>query len=334
MSVPFRERNPVIVGAISLAVMALLILAAFRASDLPLIGGGDTYYAEFSEAGGLQVNDEVRIAGVRVGKVESVELDGDKVKVGFKVETDSEFGEETRAAIRVKTLLGAMYLSLLPAGDDQLEEDSTIPVERTTSPFDVVDAFSGLAETSADIDTDQLAKSLTTLSDLTRNTPEEFRGALQGVSKLSETIASRDDQINSLLNNLERVSTVLDDRDQDIVQLMRDSDVLFQALVSRRDAIHDLLVSTSTLSEELTTLVTQSRADLKPALDHLENVVGVLNKNEDNIDNSIRLMAPFYRVFANTLGTGPWFDTFIMNLPPLPGPGGGLGDVKIPGGGN
>ncbi len=195
----------------------------------------------------------------------------------------------------------------------------------------MVDAFSGLAETSADIDTDQLAKSLTTLSDLTRNTPEEFRGALEGVSKLSETIASRDDQINSLLNNLERVSTVLDDRDQDIVQLMRDSDVLFQALVSRRDAIHDLLVSTSTLSEELTTLVTQSRADLKPALDHLENVVGVLNKNEDNIDNSIRLMAPFYRVFANTLGTGPWFDTFIMNLPPLPGPGGGLGDVKIPG---
>ena len=115
---------------------------------------------------------------------------------------------------------------------------------------------------------------------------------------------------------------------------MRDSDVLFRALVSRRDAIHDLLVSTSTLSEELTALVTQSRADLKPALDHLENVVAVLNKNEDNIDNSIRLMAPFYRVFANTLGTGPWFDTYIMNLPPLPGPGGGLGGVKIPGGGN
>ena len=54
----------------------------------------------------------------------------------------------------------------------------------------------------------------------------------------------------------------------------------------------------------------------------------MLNKNEDNIDNSIRLMAPFYRVFANTLGTGPWFDTYIMNLPPLPGPGGGLGTCR------
>ncbi|HEX2550849.1 MAG TPA: ABC transporter substrate-binding protein, partial [Nocardioidaceae bacterium] len=57
---------------------------------------------------------------------------------------------------------------------------------------------------------------------------------------------------------------------------------------------------------------------LKPALDHLYNVVQVLQKNQDNLDNSLRLMAPFYRVFANTLGNGPWFDTYIQNLPPAP----------------
>ena len=90
--------------------MAALILAAFRAQDLPLIGGGDTYHAAFAESGGLKPNDEVRIAGVRVGKVESVELDGDHVKVTFRVDGDAEFGAETAAAIKVKTLLGAMFL--------------------------------------------------------------------------------------------------------------------------------------------------------------------------------------------------------------------------------
>jgi phospholipid/cholesterol/gamma-HCH transport system substrate-binding protein len=323
---PFRDRNPVTIGAASLAVLALLVLAAFRAQDLPLVGGGDTYYASFAESGGLRVNDEVRIAGVRVGKVDSVELVDGEVKVGFKVKTDSMFGDETAAAIKVKTLLGAMYLSLEPDGDGQLEEESTIPVERTSSPFDVVDAFEGLAETSAEIDTDQLADSLTTLADLTRNTPEEFRNALSGVSALSRTVASRDEELNSLLQNLERVSTVLNARDEDIVTLMRDSDVLFRALVTRRDAVHDLLVSTSTLSRELTAIVSQSRADLKPALSHLENVLAVLNKNQDNLDNSLRLMEPFYRVFTNTLGTGPWFDTYIENLPPVPSlQDGGLG---------
>src|SRR3954449_9512409 len=111
---PFRQRNPVVIGAVSLAVVALLVLAAFRAQDLPVIGGGDTYYAAFKESGGLKANDEVRIAGVRVGKVESVALEGDHVRVTFRVDTASGFGDDTHAAIKVKTLLGAMYLSLEP----------------------------------------------------------------------------------------------------------------------------------------------------------------------------------------------------------------------------
>src|SRR3954454_11244520 len=134
---PFRERNPVIIGAVGLAGVALLVMAAFRAQDLPVIGGGDTYYAAFSESGGLKANDEVRIAGVRVGKVESVGLEGDHVKVTFRVDTDSGFGKDTNAAIKVKTLLGAMYPSLEPAGSGQLGEGSEIPVERTSSPYDV-----------------------------------------------------------------------------------------------------------------------------------------------------------------------------------------------------
>jgi phospholipid/cholesterol/gamma-HCH transport system substrate-binding protein len=318
MSVPFRERNPVVIGAVSLAVVAGLILAAFNAQNLPLIGGGDTYTAAFTEAGGLKANDEVRVAGVRVGEVEKVELDGDHVKVTFRVEEKAAFGPDTRADIKVKTLLGAMYLSLAPAGSGQLPEGDEIPVTRTSSPYDVVDAFSGLAETSERIDTDQLAESLTTLADLTRNTPEEFQAALDGLSRLSTNVAAKNGQINELLANLQNVAEVLDARDQDIIGLMRDSDVLFRALVARREAVHRLLVSTSTLSTELTKLVRQSRADLEPALTHLESVVGVLNKNEDNLDNSLRLMAPFYRVFANTLGNGPWFDTYIQNLPPVP----------------
>lgn len=315
---PYRERNPVVVGAVSLVVLAMVLVAALRADDLPVIGGGDTYHAMFTEAGGLKVNDEVRIAGVRVGKVDEIALAGDEVRVSFKVDDAADFGSDTRAAIKVKTILGSMFLALEPAGGGQLDEGATIPAARTSSPFDVVEAFEGLASTSEQIDTDQLAESLTTLADLTRNTPEEFRGALSGLSRLSANIAEKDTQLNSLLVNLERVSTVLDERDEDIIALMEDSDVLFRALVARRDAVHDLLVSSTRLSKELTTLIRQSREDLKPALAHLENVIAVLNKNEDNLDSSLRLMAPFYRVFANTLGTGPWFDTWISNFPPVP----------------
>ena len=328
---PFRERNPVIIGGISLAVIVLLLMAAFRAQDLPLIGGGDTYYAAFEDTGGLQAQDEVRMAGVRIGVVKDVALEDGQVMVTFRITEDEQFGKETGAAIKVKTLLGSMYLDLQPAGPDQLEEGSTIPVDRTEEPFDVVDAFSGLADTigdgstQSDLDTGQLTESLSVLADLTRNTPEEFRGALDGLSRLSSNLADRDQEINSLLVNLTRVSSVLDDRDEDIIALMEDADVLFEALLQRREQLHQLLLSTTTLSTELTTLIRQSRADLKPALDQLDSVLDVINKNSDNLDNSLRLLAPFYRVFANTLGTGPWFDTYIQNLPPVPNPGTGIG---------
>jgi phospholipid/cholesterol/gamma-HCH transport system substrate-binding protein len=317
VSIPFRERNPVVIGALSIAFIAATILMAFRAEDLPLIGGGDTFYAAFTESGGLKANDEVRVAGVRVGKVDEVTLEDGEVKVAFKVQRGVDLGKETEANIKVKTLLGAMYLELRSVGDGELEEGTKIPVERTTSPYDVVEAFSGLADTSSRIDTEQLKESLNTLTELTSNTPEEFKAALDGMSSLSSNIAARDEQINSLLGNLRKVSGVLADRDQDIIGLMRDADVLFRALVARREAVHNLLVSTSRLSSELSGLVRDTRADLKPALTHLDTVLGVLLKNQDNLDQSLRLMAPFYRVFANTLGTGPWFDTYIQNMPPL-----------------
>ena len=211
-----------------------------------------------------------------------------------------------------------MYLSLAPAGSGQLPRAPRsrwrAPARRTTSSR----PSRGSPRPPTGSTPTSWPQALTTLADLTRNTPEEFRAALDGVSRLSTNVAAKNSQINELLGNLQNVAEVLDARDQDIIGLMRDSDVLFRALVKRRDAVHRLLVSTTTLSTELTKLVKQSRADLKPALTHLDTVVGVLNKNEDNIDNSLRLMAPFYRVFANTLGNGPWFDTYIQNIPPVP----------------
>jgi phospholipid/cholesterol/gamma-HCH transport system substrate-binding protein len=211
-----------------------------------------------------------------------------------------------------------MFISLEPKGSGQLQEDSTIPVSRTKSPYNVVQAFSGLADRAERIDTERLADSIDTLAELTKDTPAAFQSTLRGLSRLSETVASRNDQIGELLGNLDTVSGTLAERDEDIIALMKDSDVLLRALVARREAVHQLLVSTSRLSTELTLLVQQTRADLKPALSNLQGVVNLLLKNQSNLDESLRLMAPFYRVFANTLGSGPWFDTWIQNLPPAP----------------
>jgi phospholipid/cholesterol/gamma-HCH transport system substrate-binding protein len=319
---PFRERNPVTVGAVGLVVLALLMLVAFKAEDIPFLGGGADYYAQFSEAGGLKVDDEVRVAGVSVGKVQDITLDSGHVLVKFTVDGGTEFGADTGASIRVKTLLGAMYLALEPSGSGQLAPGSVIPLARTAAPFDVVDAFSGLAKTEQRIDTGQLAQSLTTMADLFRDSPADVRASLTGLSRLSRNVAARDEQLQTLLANASNLTKVLADRNQSLATLFKDGDVLLRAVYARRDAVHNLLLATVDLSEQLTGLVDDSRADLKPALAHLHRVVRLLDNRQAELDQSLRLMAPFYRVFANTLGTGPWFDTFIQNMPPVPALGG------------
>lgn len=314
MTIPFRERNPVPIGAAGLLTIAVLLVLAFNIQSIPLIGGGDTFRAAFSEAGGLMAGDDVRIAGVKVGKVQDVDLDGDHVVVDFKVTEPASFGTQTAASVRMKTLLGQKYLALEPAGPGQLEQDSEIPLDRTVSSYDIVNAFSDLATTTERIDTGQLATSLSTLATEFKDSPEDVRAALDGLSRLSRTIASRDVELKKLLASANSVSGTVAERNQAIESIIKNADLLLVELEARREDIHTLFVNTSAMSQQVTGLVRDNRAQLKPALDQLTKVLAVLQEHEKDLGDTIAAMAPFTRLFANVLGNGRWFDTYIENL--------------------
>ena len=310
---PFREQNKTVIGAVGITVILLLVAMAFSADKLPVIGGGKVYQAAFSEAAGLQPNDEVRVAGVKVGKVTGVDLDGERVIVHFRVK-NAEFGKNSRADIRIKTVLGRKFLMLTPDGPGQLGTDDLIPLTRTSSPYDISEAFQGLASTVGEIDTAQLEKSFVTLADAFKDTPDEVRTSLTGLSRLSRTIASRDDQLTLLLERSRTVTAVLSQRDEDLTAFMADASLILQEVRKRREAIHQLLVTTVTLSEQLIALTRENRATLAPALERLHNVVEVLKANQANIDKALPRLASFTRIFANNLGNGRWFDTIVQNL--------------------
>lgn len=316
----FQSRNPIPIGIVSLVVLSLVALSAYYVDELPIIGGGTSYQAYFSEAAGLRPSDEVRIAGVKAGEVSDVALDGARVLVTFRVE-DAWVGDRSSASIQIKTLLGAKYVALDPRGDEVLDPNRPIPLSRTVAPFDVVEAFNGLSETVGDIDTDQLATSFRTLADTFRGTPDEARGALDGLSRLSRTIASRDEQLATLLDGTDNISGVLAERDQEFERLLRDGNLLLEELDRRREAISALLTSTQRLSTELRGLVAENREQLRPALEALDQVAATLQRNQDDLEAGIERLAPFVRLFNNTLSNGRWFDNFVCNLvPPREGP--------------
>jgi phospholipid/cholesterol/gamma-HCH transport system substrate-binding protein len=314
------QKRPVLTAVIGLVLIAALTLAAFNYEAI--FSGATRYTAEFPEAAGLQANDRVTVAGVEAGRVQNVSLDGDHVKVEFTVE-DAWVGNRTTASIEIATLLGSKFLALDPRGDGEQNPDEPIGRDRTKSPFDVVDAFNGLSGTIDQLDTTQLASSLTTLSDTFRDTPPEIRGALDGLSRLSNTISSRDGELKKLLANTRQLSTTLADRRGDVVKLVNDGNLLLGELQRRKDAIANLLDGVQRLSIQLRGLVADNQAQLRPALETLDRVQAVLEENRDNLGEILDKEAVFIRVFGNALGNGRWFDNYLCGLLPPVVPLGG-----------
>ncbi len=314
------QKRPVLTAVIGMVLIAALTLAAFNYEAI--FSGATRYTAEFPEAAGLQANDRVTVAGVEAGRVQKVSLDGDHVNVEFTVD-DAWVGNRTTASIEIATLLGSKFLALDPRGDGEQNPDEPIGRDRTKSPFDVVDAFNGLSGTIDQLDTTQLASSLTTLSDTFRDTPPEIRGALDGLSRLSNTISSRDGELKKLLANTRQLSTTLADRRGDVVKLVNDGNLLLGELQRRKDAIANLLDGVQRLSIQLRGLVADNQAQLRPALETLDRVQAVLEENRDNLGEILDKEAVFIRVFGNALGNGRWFDNYLCGLLPPVVPLGG-----------
>ncbi|MCT9090168.1 MCE family protein [Streptomyces sp. ASQP_92] len=312
---PMKERNPVAVSLVGLLVLALIGVGAYHADSLPFIGGGTTYSADFSESAGLRDGDEVRIAGVKVGEVSGVALDGAKVKVSFKVK-DAWIGDASTAAIAIKTLLGEKYLAIDPLGGARQNPGRRIPLTRTTSPYDVTQAFEGLSNTIGDIDTAQLAKSFETISDTFKNSPPDVRTAVSGLSALSRTVSQRDAQLAQLLKGSEQLTKTLAHRKSSFETLIDDGGLLLGELRQRRDAIQALLTGTRGLGTQLTGLVKDNTAQLKPTLAALGRVTDVLVKNQQGLERTLALAGPYYRLVGNTVGNGRWFDTYLCGLVP------------------
>lgn len=313
---PLAQRNQAVVGFVTVVVISLIATLAFFSKDLPVIGSGETYSANFSESAGLVPGNQVQIAGIKAGEVKSVELDDGKVLAEFTIDEQTRLGTGTRAAIKIRTLMGEKYVEIQPAGAGELDSDEPIPQERTSAPFDIPEAVNQLTSTAEQIDSQQLAQSFRAISETFKGTPEHMGRALEGLSKLSQTVASRDRELNELLHNSADVTKVVADRNEQVRLLVEDGNRLLGEVQARKDAITGLLVGTQKLSDELRGMVADNQEQLRPALDKLNRVTEMLQRNQDNLGRTIESLAPYARGFNNTVGNGRWFDGYLCGLLP------------------
>lgn len=307
----FAERNLVVLAVVGLLTMGVIFYGALHMSSLPVIGGGKVYQAVFAEGSGLKSGDQVRVAGVRVGEVTKIRLDGNQVLVSFRAK-GVHLTAQTTAAIKVKTMLGNKFLAVDPVGSGSLS--GPIPLSRTTTPYDVNAAVSDFSNTLETIDTKQLEQSFDALTAAFKDTPKSVRKMVGGLTDLSRTISSRDDDLGNLLEATKGVSGTLADRNDELAKLINDGSDLLGELQRRRNAVHALFAGTASLGEQLHGLVDDNDKTLQPALAKLDRVTAILNRNQSNLDKALKELGPYYKVFASATGQGRWVDAYLCGL--------------------
>jgi phospholipid/cholesterol/gamma-HCH transport system substrate-binding protein len=311
----FEERNPLIIGAIGVALIAGVVVGALNYNKLPIVNRKTEYSAYFAEAGGLLTGSAVLVSGLQVGQVDSITLDGPRVLVKFDVASNIRLGDRTEAAIKTKSLLGAKILTVSPRGE--AKQSATIPLERTKSPYQLPDALGDLSATISGLNTNQVSQSLQVLANTFQDTPPDLKAAVAGVARLSQTLDTRDTQLRSLLANANRATSVLSERADQVVSLVTDTNALLVSVRSESAALDEISGNIAAVAAQIKGLIAENRATLKPALDKLNGVLAIVDNRKAQVQEAIKRLNSYAMSLGESVSGGPFFKAYLANL--LPG---------------
>lgn len=321
----FRDMNPYLVGIVSFLVIGALTGAAFAVGLLHVLENTYSVRAEFNDAAGLRSGDSVRVAGVKVGRVEDIKADHQNglVIVDLVVNHGTHLGTDTHAEIALETLLGAKYVRLSSkAAKPYLEElpkndaRRTIPVERTTTPFDVFDLTRTATNNIKELNTAELNKLINDFADITQGKQQSVADLVQGLDKVSTAIASRDAQLAELLDHADTLSQTLAEKDQTLVALIDESKKILDLLASRRDELARALGAGSDAVTQLSSIIGDHEVQLDNILSTLHPALDVVAANQENIDTMLAWLGPGLYNQSLAGSHGPWADVFIRSLGP------------------
>ena len=309
-----QPANRVRVGVLAITVVVLIVGVGQSFSSLPVLFATASYYAQFSDSGGLSKGDKVRILGMDVGTVQDLKIDGDHVVMKFSTGTRT-IGTESRLAIRTDTLLGKKVLEIEPRGTRPLRPGAVLALGQSTTPYQIYDAFFDVTKAASGWNIETVKKSLNVLSQTVNQTYPHLSAALDGVAKFSDTLGKRDEELRHLLAEARKVAGVLGDRSKQINALLRNTQVLLAAFNERGRAIDALLANVSAFSTQVQGLI-RDNPNLHHLLEQLRTVTDVLVAHKKDLADVLNTLRNYTAALSEAVGSGPYFKVMLGNLLP------------------
>ena len=311
----FRERSPVIIGIISILGIAAGTFFAFSFEKIPALQSAFKIQGEFRDAAGLNVENQVRVAGIRVGMVSDIELVGDKVLVTMEIDNGTEIPRDAFAEIKLATLLGTKFVDLeAKGGSPYMEEGDVIALEDTAIPYEIYEASNQGTNVLEDLDGPALNDALVQLTKLVNTSKDELGAALSGLNELGSGLNDKEEDIRSLLANANDLTDLLADEGDEINSLILSSDAVLSSLARKREVIQSLLEGTKLMSGQLAGILKDNRQNVDEILQKLHNALVVLDRNVEHLDVALEYAGASSRYFGSVFSQGRWGDIFSCGL--------------------
>jgi phospholipid/cholesterol/gamma-HCH transport system substrate-binding protein len=304
--------NRLRIGIMGILVTGLVIGVGQSFTSVPMLFAEPAYYGQFNDSGGINTGDKVRIAGMDVGKVEGLKIDGDHIVLKFSVGTNT-IGTESRLAVKTDTILGRKVLEIETRGNQPLRPGDTLPLGQSTTPYQIYDAFFDATKAAQGWDIDTVKQSLHVLSQTVDQTYPHLSAALEGVAKFSDTIGKRDEEVKHLLAQANQVASVLGDRSEQVDRLLVNAKTLLVAFNERGQAIDALLGNIAAFSEQVKGLINDN-PNLNHVLEQLRTLSDLLVQRKDDLAAGFTEVGKFLPSFQETIGSGPFFKVVVHNL--------------------
>jgi len=275
------------------------------------------YRAVFTDAVGLNQGDDIRIAGVKVGQVDKIQLYQDKLAmVTFSVDSDQVIDTSTHATLRYRNLVGNRYVALTDGvgGGDRLKKNGIIPKERTTPALDLSVLFNGFkplftALTPADVN--QFAFEVIKVLQGEGGTIESL---LAKTASLTTTLADADQVIGDLITNLTGTLQIVSQRQANFSQLLVNLQQFITGLSQDITPILGSLTSINSLNTKTAGLLQQTRVPIKADLDKLRAVATTLDDTQSIWVKTLQFMPEKLNTMTRTASYGSWFNFYLCNF--------------------
>src|SRR4051812_20279564 len=266
--------------------------------------------ATFDDATGLLRADNVKVAGVVVGRVSSVKIDQGRAKVDFTVKDSVKVPSDSQVAVRWRNLIGERYLYIYPGTASTVLRDSDRML-KTRSVVDVGELFNRLGPIVKAVDPHDVNTFLDTIVQALDGNTDKIRQSIDNLAVVAQSLGARDQQIGRLIDNVNTVAGAINDRDAQIRTVLDNLVLISQTFSQNTDVLNTAVTELGDFSDNFGSLLANNQTQIDRIVANLNAIVAEVKVKLPTVDSVLGKLDEAAKTLFNASRNGEWLNQVI-----------------------